>query len=133
MVALVVMIGHAPAAQALGQIEANCRNLHGPMWDAGYEKSTGKACCVEGSARPLRAWREVAMECKRVHKGIDNVLIDLGFEDAEEWTAKATQAVSFNELLEIRGAQLDGGGGDHRHDAAQGVIGAPLQASENLA
>ena len=43
------------------------------------------------------------MEGKRGHKGIDNVLIDLGFEDAEELTAKATLAVKFNELLEKRG------------------------------
>ena len=43
------------------------------------------------------------MESKRGHKGIDNVLIDLGFEDAEELTAKATLAVKFNELLEKRG------------------------------
>ena len=43
------------------------------------------------------------MESKRSHKGIDNVLVDLGFEDAEELTAKATLAVKFNELLEKRG------------------------------
>ena len=43
------------------------------------------------------------MENKRGHKGIANVLIDLGFEDAEELTAKATLAVKFNELLERRG------------------------------
>ena len=33
----------------------------------------------------------------------DNVLADLGFDDAEELTAKATLAVKFNELLEQRG------------------------------
>ena len=43
------------------------------------------------------------MESKRGHKGIDNVLVDLGFGDAEELTAKATLAVKFNELLEKRG------------------------------
>ena len=42
------------------------------------------------------------MESKRGHKGIDNVLVDLGFEDAEELTAKASLAVKFNELLEER-------------------------------
>ena len=42
------------------------------------------------------------MESKRSHKSIDNVLVDLGFEDAEELTAKATLAVKFNELLEKR-------------------------------
>ena len=43
------------------------------------------------------------MESKRSQKGTDNVLVDLGFEDAEELTAKATLAVKFNELLEKRG------------------------------
>ena len=43
------------------------------------------------------------MESKRSRKGIDNVLVDLGFEDADELTAKATLAVKFNELLEQRG------------------------------
>ena len=43
------------------------------------------------------------MESKRGCKGIDNALIDLGFEDAEGLTAKATLAVKFNELLEKRG------------------------------
>ena len=42
------------------------------------------------------------MDSKRIHKGIDNVLVDLGFEDAEELTAKAILAVKFNELLERR-------------------------------
>jgi predicted XRE-type DNA-binding protein len=43
------------------------------------------------------------MESKRSHKGTDNVLVDLGFEDAEELTAKASLAVKFNELVEKRG------------------------------
>ena len=42
------------------------------------------------------------MERKRGQQGIDNVLVDLGFEDAEELTAKASLAVKFNELLEER-------------------------------
>ncbi len=42
------------------------------------------------------------MDSKRIHKGIDNVLVDLGFEDAEELTAKTTLAVKFNELLDKR-------------------------------
>ena len=42
------------------------------------------------------------MESKRSRKGTDNVLVDLGFEDAEELTAKATLAVKFNELLVSR-------------------------------
>ena len=43
------------------------------------------------------------MESKRSHEGTDNVLIDLGFEDAEELTAKASLAVKFNALVEKRG------------------------------
>ena len=43
------------------------------------------------------------MESKRSHKGTDNVLVDLGFEDAEELTAKASLAVKLNELVERRG------------------------------
>ena len=43
------------------------------------------------------------MGSKRSHNGIDNVLVDLGFDDAEELTAKATLAVKFNELLDQRG------------------------------
>ena len=43
------------------------------------------------------------MKHKSSHKGIDNVLADLGFEDAEELTAKATLAVKFNELIDKRG------------------------------
>lgn len=35
--------------------------------------------------------------------GTDNVLIDLGFEDAEELSAKAALAVKLNQLLEQRG------------------------------
>ena len=43
------------------------------------------------------------MESKRSQKGIENVLVDLGFEDAEELTAKASLAVKLNELVERRG------------------------------
>lgn len=34
--------------------------------------------------------------------GIDNVLVDLGFEDAEELSAKAALAVKLNELIDRR-------------------------------
>ena len=43
------------------------------------------------------------MDNKRSLKVIDNVLVDLGFEDAEELTAKALLAVKFNDLVEKRG------------------------------
>lgn len=43
------------------------------------------------------------MERKGSRKGTNNVLADLGFEDAEDLTAKATLAVKFNELIEKRG------------------------------
>lgn len=43
------------------------------------------------------------MSRKGSPKGTDNVLADLGFEDAEELTAKALLAVKLNELIEKRG------------------------------
>ena len=43
------------------------------------------------------------MESKRSLRGTDNVLVDLGFEDAEELTAKASLAVKLNDLVEKRG------------------------------
>lgn len=36
-------------------------------------------------------------------RGTDNVLVDLGFEDAEELSAKAALAVKLNELIDRRG------------------------------
>ncbi|MHC0508249.1 helix-turn-helix domain-containing protein [Achromobacter aegrifaciens] len=40
--------------------------------------------------------------------GTDNVLLDLGFEDAEELSAKAALALKFNELIDQRGlSQLE--------------------------
>lgn len=35
--------------------------------------------------------------------GTDNVLVDLGFDDAEELSAKAVLAVKLNELIDKRG------------------------------
>ena len=36
-------------------------------------------------------------------QGTDNVLVDLGFEDAEELSAKAALAVKLNQLIDKRG------------------------------
>lgn len=36
-------------------------------------------------------------------QGTDNVLFDLGFDDAEELSAKAALALKFNELVDERG------------------------------
>lgn len=36
-------------------------------------------------------------------RATDNVLVDLGFEDAEELSAKATLALKLNELIKQRG------------------------------
>lgn len=36
-------------------------------------------------------------------KGTDNVLLDLGFEDGEELSVKATLALKLNELIDQRG------------------------------
>lgn len=43
------------------------------------------------------------MRHKDSRKGADNVLADLGFEDAEELSTKAVLAVKLNELIEKRG------------------------------
>lgn len=43
------------------------------------------------------------MRSKDSHKGTDNVLTDLGFDDAEELSAKAVLAVKLNEIIEKRG------------------------------
>lgn len=41
---------------------------------------------------------------RKLHpQGTDNVLADLGFEDAEELSAKAALAIKLNELIERRG------------------------------
>ena len=40
---------------------------------------------------------------RKTVEGTDNVLADLGFEDAEELSAKAVLAVKFNDLIETRG------------------------------
>jgi predicted XRE-type DNA-binding protein len=45
----------------------------------------------------------MTMRSKDSHKGTDNVLTDLGFEDAEELSAKAVLAVKLNEIIEKRG------------------------------
>ena len=43
------------------------------------------------------------MSQKRKLKGTDNVLADLGFEDADELSTKAVLAVKLNDLIEQRG------------------------------
>ncbi|SHG74729.1 helix-turn-helix domain-containing protein [Pollutimonas bauzanensis] len=40
---------------------------------------------------------------KATREGTDNVLADLGFDDAEDLSAKAMLAVKFNDLIETRG------------------------------
>ncbi len=43
------------------------------------------------------------MSRKRKHRGTDNVLLDLGFDDAEDLSAKAALAIKLNELIDKRG------------------------------
>jgi len=43
------------------------------------------------------------MPWKSKHRGVDNVLIDLGFKDAAELTAKAMLAMKLNALLDAQG------------------------------
>lgn len=42
------------------------------------------------------------MARKRLRKGTDNVLVDLGLDDAQELSAKAILAVKLNELLDAQ-------------------------------
>jgi phage-related protein/predicted XRE-type DNA-binding protein len=58
---------------------------------------------VEDSSRPPRRKREDAMKRKDARSGIDNVLEDLGFDDAEELSTKAALALRLNALIEERG------------------------------
>jgi predicted XRE-type DNA-binding protein len=57
---------------------------------------------VEGSARPLWVEREIMMSRKDSPQGTDNVLVDLGFDDAEELSAKTILAIKLNELIDDR-------------------------------
>lgn len=50
-----------------------------------------------------RVW-EMVMRRKVRHKGSDDVLADLGFDDAEELSMKAILAVNLDELIEGRAA-----------------------------
>lgn len=43
------------------------------------------------------------MPRKKSHRGTDDILADLGFDDAEELSAKAILAVKLNDLIEDRG------------------------------
>ena len=57
-------------------------------------------------------------------QGTDNVLRDLGFDDAEELSAKAALALKLNELIDHRG--------HHGHDSTESVPSPPLQAPEHF-
>lgn len=48
------------------------------------------------------------MRRKESNKGTGNVLVDLGFDDAEDLSAKALLAVKLNELIESRGLSQAG-------------------------
>lgn len=43
------------------------------------------------------------MQRKNDHRGTDNVLVDLGFDDAEELSTKAALALKLNALIDQRG------------------------------
>jgi len=42
------------------------------------------------------------MTRKKLHKGTHNVLVDLGFDDAEELSAKAILALKLNQLIDAQ-------------------------------
>ncbi|SEA65106.1 XRE family transcriptional regulator [Nitrosospira multiformis] len=58
---------------------------------------------VEGSACPIWGRREIMMAHKEHPQGTDNVLVDLGFDDAEELSAKTLLAIKLNDLVDKRG------------------------------
>jgi predicted XRE-type DNA-binding protein len=45
----------------------------------------------------------MTMRSNDSHRGTDNVLVDLGFDDAEELSAKAVLAEKLNKLIKKRG------------------------------
>ena len=47
--------------------------------------------------------RKNKSKSKSKSKGADNVLVDLGFDDAEELSARATLALKLNKLIDERG------------------------------
>ena len=51
--------------------------------------------------------------------GIDNVLVDLGFDDAEELSVKAMLAMKLNALLEAQGLTQSPRLEDTRHAATK--------------
>ncbi len=58
---------------------------------------------AESIARLLRGERENEMTRIDPSRGTDNVLLDLGFDDAEELSAKAALALKLNKLIDQRG------------------------------
>ena len=80
---------------------------------------------VEGCACPSWVEREVKMRRKDTHKGTDNVLIDLGFDQAEELSAKAIIAVKLNQLIRSRGSVRAGPPRNRRLTTARGVNHTP--------
>ena len=63
----------------------------------------GKRSEPDQTLTKMPSLRAMTMRSKDSHKGSDNVLTDLGFDDAEELSAKAVLAVKLNELIGQRG------------------------------
>lgn len=55
---------------------------------------------AEGSTCPIWGERKTVMTHKEHPQGTDNVLADLGFDHAEELSAKTVLAIKLNELIE---------------------------------
>jgi len=58
---------------------------------------------VESSTRLQRVSRRPMMNREANSQGADNVLVDLGFDDAPELTAKAALALKLNSLIDQHG------------------------------
>jgi predicted XRE-type DNA-binding protein len=72
-------------------------------WEGSSKKDFKEFPVPVQKARPIRVEREIMMIRKSNPQGTDNVLADLGFDDAEELSVKAALAVKLNELIDKRG------------------------------
>lgn len=91
-----VRIGDAVHVLHAFQKKSKCGIAHTPA-GRGVDREA-----VEGCACALRREREIVMMRKNHLQGTDNVLADLGCDDAEELSAKAVLAVKLNELIDKR-------------------------------
>nr|WP_264172753.1 helix-turn-helix domain-containing protein [Burkholderia sp. AU31624] len=66
-------------------------------------------------------------------QGTHNVLLNLGFDEGAELSAKAALALKFNELIDRRGLSQIEAAAITGMTHAESIPGAPLQAAEHFA